>query len=287
MREKYSILSLKEYVFHSHTYRCNHAEKDIEDYLKAAIKEGYKYYGVSDHVFLPGIVCPWIRGDYSLLDEYINEFNRCKLIHNEQIKMFLGFECEYSYSFEAYYKSLLKDKGFDYLICGQHMGFDENHVDYGYFTKEQDKQDEGLLKYRDDIVNAIKSGIFLYIAHPDLYFIYCRKVTPIYEKVTKDIIEAAIKYDVALEMNLNGLLRPKCVDGIKYLEYPCDYFWKEAAKTKVKIVYGGDFHTPKNISRDELYVKMLDLIERSNVKLANINKVWLTYQAKLKKLKLK
>ena len=27
--------------FHTHNYRCGHAEGDVEDYVKEAIKEGY------------------------------------------------------------------------------------------------------------------------------------------------------------------------------------------------------------------------------------------------------
>ena len=59
-----------DYTFHSHTYRCGHAEGDIEDYVNLAIKSHYRIFGVSDHVFLPGVYEPRIRGDYSLLKEY-------------------------------------------------------------------------------------------------------------------------------------------------------------------------------------------------------------------------
>ena len=54
---------INEYVFHSHTYRCGHAVKEIEDYVARAIEYGYKKYGVSDHDFLPGVISPTIRGD--------------------------------------------------------------------------------------------------------------------------------------------------------------------------------------------------------------------------------
>ena len=60
-----------DYTFHSHTYRCGHAEGDIEDYVSLAIKSHYHIFGVSDHVFLPGVYEPRIRGDYSLLEENI------------------------------------------------------------------------------------------------------------------------------------------------------------------------------------------------------------------------
>ena len=97
---------INEYVFHSHTYRCGHAVKDIEDYVTRAIEYGYKKYGVSDHVFLPGIIQPSIRGDYSFLSEYMDEFKRCKALYGNQIEMYLGFECEYSDVYKKYYKSL-------------------------------------------------------------------------------------------------------------------------------------------------------------------------------------
>ena len=273
--------TLKEYVFHSRTYRCGHAIKDIEDYVTEAIKQGYKIYGVSDHVFLPGIICPWIRGDYSLLGEYIEEFKRCKTLYGNQIQMYLGFECEYSDSYIKYYESLLRDRGFDYLICGQHMGFDKDFNDYGYFSENEDNEEEGLLRYKDDIIKAIKCGLFMYIAHPDLFYIYCRKVTPMYEKVTKEILDAAIEYGIPLEVNMNGLLRRKTGE---FLDYPCDYFWKEAAKTNVKIVYGGEFHNPAHISNEDLFKKTEDLIKRCNVKLANINQIFKDYQERIKKI---
>ena len=63
-----------DYTFHSHTYRCGHATGDIEDYVLKAIEHGYRYYGVSDHVFLKGINSPRVRGDISCLDEYIKKY---------------------------------------------------------------------------------------------------------------------------------------------------------------------------------------------------------------------
>ena len=278
---------LNEYVFHSHTFRCGHATNDIEDYVTEAIKLGYKKYGVSDHVFLPGVICPEIRGDYSLLGEYINEFKRCKALYGNQIEMYLGFECEWSIYYKKYYESLLRDRGFDYLICGQHMGFDKNFDGHWYFSEDKEQNYKGLLEYRKDILEGIKSGLFLYIAHPDLFFLYCDEVTPIYEQITKEIIDTAIEYDVPLEINIHGILRKKLRKTDKYFEYPCDYFWQQAAKTNVKIVYGGDFHEPWEMTCEELPQGVEDLIKRCNVHLADINEIYKNYQNKLKLLNIK
>ena len=277
---------LNEYVFHSHTFRCGHATDDIENYVTEANKLGYKKYGVSDHVFLPGVICPGIRGDYSLLGEYIDEFKRCKALYGKQIEMYLGFECEWSIYYKKYYESLLRDRGFDYLICGQHMSFDENFESHWYFSEDPELQRKGLLKYRDDILEGIKSGLFLYIAHPDLFFHMCDEVTPIYEQITKEIIDAAIEFNVPLEINVHGILNKKNRNSSKYFGYPCDYFWQQAAKTNVQIVYGGDFHGPWEMTSEELQQEAEDLIKRCNVKLANIDNVYTQYQRRLKELKI-
>ena len=281
------VFKYNDYVFHSHTYRCGHAVKDIEDYVIRAIDYGYKKYGVSDHVFLPGVINPTVRGDYSLLGEYINEFKRCKGLYSNQIEMYLGFECEWSIYYKKYYESLLRDRGFDYLICGQHMGFDENFDIYGYFSENPEYEKEGLIRYKNDLIAGIKSGLFLYIAHPDLFFIFCDKITPLYEQTTKEIIDAAIENNVPLEINIHGILLKKSKIGVNYLQYPCIYFWEQAAKTKVKIVYGGDFHDPSEIGRSDLNESLEELIKTSGVKLTDINQIYSEYQERLKKLKLK
>ena len=278
---------LNEYVFHSHTFRCGHAEKDIEDYVTEVIKQGYKKYGVSDHVFLPGVISPYVRGDYSHLGEYIHEFKRCKSLYGNQIEMYLGFECEWSPYYKKYYESLLRDRGFDFLICGQHMGFDENFEMYGYLTEDQEHQEAGLLRYKNDVIEGIKSGLFLYLAHPDFFFLFCKKITPIYEQITKEIIEAAIEYDVPLEINIHGILRKLQRKEKCYLDYPCEYFWKEAAKTNVKIVYGGDFHNPVEMDMQNIVQEVENLIKRTEIKLSDMNQIYNHYQQRLSKLGLR
>ena len=102
-----------DYCLHSHTFRCGHAVGDIEDYVSLAAAKGYKMYGVSDHVFLPGIHNPEIRGDYTLFSDYVSTYQLVKEKYKNDIKMYLGFECEYSKYFLDYYRSLIKEKDVD------------------------------------------------------------------------------------------------------------------------------------------------------------------------------
>ncbi len=265
-----------DYTFHSHTYRCGHASKDIDSYVSIAVSRGLKIYGVSDHVFLPGVIEKYTRGDYSLLDEYIAKYQEVKKQYLNQIEMYLGFECEYSDIFIDYYKNLLKNRGFDYLICGQHCGFDQNKNIYMYYDGE-----EGAIRYKDDLIKAMQSGLFLYIAHPDIYFLFATEVTPFLKRITKEIIDAAIKYDAVLEVNMHGLTREHHHDGKTYIDYPCEYFWKEVSKTNIKVVVGGDYHYPEEIGDPQIKEKLDDLITKCHLKFTDIRQVYKDYRDRI------
>lgn len=273
-----------DYTFHSHTFRCGHAIGDIPDYVSRAINNGLKIYGVSDHVFLPGIHETWVRGEYELLDQYIDVFKDTKAKYGKDIEMHLGFECEYCEKFKDYYFSLLKEKGFDYLICGQHFYYDQEGVRHPYSSTYKKGIIRGIAEYRRDIIAAMKSGLFLYIAHPDLFFCSTTKVTPMYKKQTKKIIEAALKYDVALEINVHGLLRNRHRKGKLFIDYPCEYFWKEVAKTNVKVVVGYDFHYPEEIGDPKLAEKLEKFIKKCKIKLSDIREIYQNYRNRIEKL---
>ena len=269
-----------DYCFHSHTFRCGHAEGDIEDYVLEAIKCSFIHYGVSDHVFLPGVHQPGTRGDYSLLDDYVEKYHISKAKHSHEIQMYLGFECEYSDHFSDYYRSLLRDKGFDYLICGQHMGFDDNGEAIFYFYHPELELLECLLKYEKDLIKAMECGLFLYIAHPDLLFANATEVTPIYRQITKEIIDKAIENDTVFELNIHGFVRNKG----KYIDYPCEYFWKEVAKTNIKVVLGVDYHEVWEIDDKKTIKQLEEFIDKCGIRLSNIDQIYKEYREKVQSI---
>lgn len=70
---------MQKFNYHQHTYRCGHADLDMEDedYIKEYIKMGFKEIAFTDH-------CPWkdevdnrpnVRMKYSERDEIINKLN--------------------------------------------------------------------------------------------------------------------------------------------------------------------------------------------------------------------
>ena len=106
---------MKDEIFVTHNYHChtkrggNETGGDEEYDLKAS--EGkYKLLGFSDHVFLPNLEQPGIRGSYLLLNNYTSSIRNLAKKHKGKIDICLGFEAEwYGDKFREYYEKLLKE----------------------------------------------------------------------------------------------------------------------------------------------------------------------------------
>lgn len=234
-------MGMIDYCYHTHTYRCGHAKGTEEEYVLSAIKNGLKVVGFSDHVLLPGVDQRCQRGSFDELDDYINTVNRLKEKYKDQIEIHLGFECECSKVFEDYYRSLLKDKGVEYLIIGQHLFF---HEDKSYtWIFEYGNADETLTKYVDEVIEGMKTGLFTYLAHPDLFIRKYKEINEHFKRESRRLCEACVKYDIPMEINLGGV-RQKPFLKPEYLNYPSDEFFKIASEYPIKMIVGVDAHNP-------------------------------------------
>ena len=273
-----------DYTFHSHTFRCGHAEGDIEDYVLLALKNNLKIFGVSDHVFLPGVSQPHTRGDYSYLEDYISAFKESKKRHQNEIEMYLGFECEYADIFKNYYKDLLINKGFDFLILGQHCSFDNDKRHSFYFGKPKEIEEQYLRQYVKDLIDGMKSGLFLYVAHPDLLFAESKEMSPLLDELSNEIIEAGEKYNIPFEINIHGFLRRKHPNRLDKIGYPTDYFWSKIAKSKIRVVYGGDYHEFFEVGNIECEQQLNELIQKHNLVLSDIKPIYEEYRQRIDKM---
>lgn len=228
---------IPSYCLHTHTYRCGHAFGEDEAYLAFAKNENFKVIGFADHVFLPGVVQIGMRGDYSLLDDYVNSIRNLAKKYKD-LKVFVGFEAEYSPIFESYYRELLNSKKIDYLIMGQHCYFDENKKHHWYFDLPD--KFEALHKYTDDVISGIKSGLFTYIAHPDFIVKLFKEPNEELLSCLRRICEEAKVHNLPLEINLAGLYHRG--DNLKY---PFEGFFKIASEVGNDVVVGVDAHSPE------------------------------------------
>ena len=214
-----------EYCYHAHTSRCGHASGKDEEYIQEAIRSGIKRYGVSDHIFLPGINQPRIRGSIDMLNDYLSTYSGLKEKYKDQIEILIGFEAEYFPSFIDYYKDLLNSKKVDYLILGQH--FHEKDGNIMFFTPEE---------YVSDVVNALETGLFTYLAHPDLFLLARATWDEENIRLSRILLKACEKHRIPLEINVCGLR--------SHRPYPSDDFFELSKEYDVEYVIGVDAHSP-------------------------------------------
>ena len=84
--------------YHTHTSRCGHATGTDEQYVRAAIRQGFDELGFSDHVPWPyqnGFSHPGVRMSVLQLSQYLNSVRELAERYRDQIQIYAGFECEY------------------------------------------------------------------------------------------------------------------------------------------------------------------------------------------------
>ena len=151
--------------FHTHTSRCQHAVGTDEAYVEAALDAGFDVLGFADHAPFPfanGFVSG-IRMPLDQLADYILYVHALQQRYAGQLEIRLGLESEY---FPRYHDHLLRmrEQGIGYYILGQHYADSEEDNPYIGFECQTD---EGVLRYAQSAVAAMRTGLFCYIAHPD------------------------------------------------------------------------------------------------------------------------
>ena len=231
--------------YHTHTYRCGHATGTDKEYVEAAIKAGYRVLGFSDHAPYKEVSLSWARMDWYRLEDYIDSVNSLKKAYEGKIEIRLGLETEF---FPEYLeeKKELADK-VEYLILGQH--FSNPQGDGSYFGYNTDVE---ILEYARKVCEGLDTGLFMYLAHPDVFMNKQREFTPACEKAARMIAEKAVQTNTPLEINVHGVTRGKqpFPNGERYY-YPHRDFWKIMAQYPVKCLYGVDAHRPEQILSTE------------------------------------
>lgn len=130
----------------------------------------------------------------------------------------------------------------DYLIFGNHYyGTDEDHI---YLGGAKGKYIKG---YFDTCVEGMKTGMYAYLAHPELILRSTGGViTPEIEEGFHRICKTSQDYNVPLEFNVLGMQHNECMG---YEEYPHTRFWQIAEQYDVKAIIGMDAHETGDLNK--------------------------------------
>ena len=276
---------MQKFNYHSHTYRCMHADMDMsdEEYVQEYIKMGFKKIAFTDHCPEKTVIDdrPKIRMKYSQKDDYLNSINSLKEKYKNVIKIESGFEIEYMPGDEKNILELKHDS--DKIIIGQHFIYD-NDKKLKIFSKSE-CTDEELYRYGEYIKSAIEMKIADIIAHPDIFLYRRGTFGEVEEKVTRTICESAEKYDIPLEINLNYIFGKTYFENKKYNDdpfekqvmklpnvvYPRREFWNIVSEYNIRTIYGLDTHRRGQVKYFDKLVDLAniiigeDVIEKLNI----------------------
>ena len=241
--------------YHTHTVRCHHAVGTEREYIEQAIAEGFEILGFSDHTPqpYPDYFKSGVRMDMCELGGYVGTLLKLREEYKDRIQILIGFEVEYT---TKYFEPLLKELRkypVDYIIQGQHYVPDE--VD-GHYVGFSCDEEEKLAAYVDHTIEGMKTGLFTYLAHPDL-FKYTGTDNEMYRNHMSRLVKAAVELGIPLEVNCYGF-----VDG---RNYPCDRFFKMAAEYHPKFVIGCDAHKPELVRQPEHIEGLTDFLTRNGI----------------------
>lgn len=228
--------------YHTHTVRCYHATGEDEAYVLAAIRQGLKIIGFSDHT------PQFYKGDYvnpskmlpCHMEDYVTSVLALKHKYRNDIEILLGFETEY---FPLLWDELLaayRRYPIDYLLLGQHMVGNESTDDcFNSFEKTSDPR--RLKRFFDQEIEAIETGRFTYIAHPDV--IHYVGDDDLYREECTRLILRAKALHIPLEINMLGLTFGR--------HYPNPLFWEMVGKLEAPAILGCDAHSPDRVADPE------------------------------------
>jgi len=232
--------------FHTHTRLCKHGEGEVEDFCAEAVRQGMALLGMTDHTPYPGDShWPTVRMSYSELPKYLQDVERCQRSYAGHLKVLKGLEVENPPDMMGYIKdTLLGECKLDFIICAMHSFY----VDGECHDSWKITDDAALCGFADHTIRAMNSGLYAYLAHPDVFGYSYRGWSKTTDDCCRAICQAAVDIGMPLEINTYGMRKPLVLDGdAMRWKYPLARFWEIAAEEGVAALVNTDAHKPKDV----------------------------------------
>ena len=242
-----------------HVGRCKYNLENLDDYIRQATLAGVQEIGITEHcnrfrqfmpVFAPVMgkeesvpaVDQWIRETCTEdLDDYVQFLHKAKEL-GYPIKV--SIEVDFIPTEAHRIGEILADYDFDYVLGSVHF-VGAWAVDYSREIGWPHKSvDDVFEQYCNTVLEAVESGLFDCIGHPDLVkkfgHVPSRDMRPCYERLAV----AMRKSSVAYEVSTAGLFKP--VGEI----YPSREFVQTMHDFGVPFVLSSDAHSAEEVGRE-------------------------------------
>jgi histidinol-phosphatase (PHP family) len=225
--------------YHLHTPLCRHAIGAPGDYVQAAKEAGLTEIGFADHNPMPAYFDDWRMS----IEELPLYFEMVEKAGSPDFPVRLGCECDFISGNESWIEELAAKVPWDYLIGSVHYiapGWDVDNPKY--IARFDEHSAEAIWDlYWKNYLRCIESGLFDFVAHPDLPKKFGHRPGGDLRRYYEPVIEALKRHDIAYEMNTAGLR--KAAGEI----YPALQFVELAQQAGVPMLINSYAHAPEEV----------------------------------------
>jgi len=243
---------------------CCHAKDTLEEIIKAYIKKGFSWVGITEHMPFSSneLLYPEekeagfdLHETYRRFAGYISKCRKLQKKYSSSIKIYVGFETEMFSGFTPFIKKLIEKFKPDYIVGSLHhiqdMGFDYSKQQYDETAQAVGGLDALYCEYFDQQYEMIKMLKPEVVGHFDLirifdpnYHIQLKK--PDIQNRIKRNLELIKKLDLIIDFNLRALYAGASEP------YPSRAILLKALDLGIAVVPGDDSHGVETVG---LYVK--------------------------------
>ncbi|MEH7301349.1 histidinol-phosphatase HisJ [Neobacillus drentensis] len=272
---------------HTHTEYCLHGSREITElFVLRAIELGFVSYSLTEHPPLPSQfkdllpysneVISAIAMEEKDMDQYIRDMVHLKEKYKDKLFLKVGLEVDFLPEHTEWTRTLLKEYGpyLDDSLLSLHFLRGKN----GFRCLDLNPEDfnEGLIdfygSYEDVIIEyfrvmeeQIKVDLGPYkpkrIGHFTLCQIFHKKFfgegysyTNEGSRKVLEILQLIKDQDFSLDFNMAGIFKPYCKEP-----YLTDSIVKECLAKGIKMVYGSDSHSVKDVGRGyDIYKRIMN-----------------------------
>jgi histidinol-phosphatase (PHP family) len=227
--------------YHLHTPLCRHATGWPVDFAARACEVGLREIGFADHNPMAAPFDDWRM----LREELPHYFQAIESARAQfpQVTIRLGLECDFLEGGQGWLEELATLAPWDYLIGSVHYLPEGWEVDHPrYLARHAGNAEEIWTSYWGTYERAIRSGLFDFMAHPELPKKFGHRPPGDLRRFYEPSIAALAEHDIAFELNTAGL-RKACGEV-----YPSQTFLEMARAANVPILINSDAHAPEELA---------------------------------------
>lgn len=231
--------------YHLHTPLCLHATGSPIEYARVAVERGFDEIGFADH-------CPMWPEPYDDWRMRVGDLPRYQAMIAEARAAFpaltirAGLECDFIAGREDWIRELARMADWDFLIGSVHYiapGWAVDNPEYIGRFREVPVEEIWTMYFRA-YEKCVRSGLFDFVAHPDLPKKFGWVPEGNLRRFYEPVIAALAETGTAFEINTAGLRKP--IGAM----YPAREFVELARAAGVGLVISSDAHAPEEVGAD-------------------------------------